>query len=225
MTIDLDTLSRICAAAPSGDWQVWTSNSWRRVLSSQAGQTVRVIEPVVQRHDNHPDLMFGPGVQEYLENVTPDVVAGLVREVRALRMRLEIDDNSPYDGIACRDETIRHQDKKIAALTAEVNAFTTISGDLNQEMWALFDKCERYKALCAAAYQLAGTMNAPVRFLDALSDGANGELEARAKTDDLLPVLATEVGTFPADKCPHPCRYSNAPDYSKAWSIRPKEKA
>jgi hypothetical protein len=93
---------------------------------------------------------------------------------------------------------------EVRRLRAEANAFTTISGDLNQEMWSLYDKCERYKALCAAAYQLAGLMNAPVRFLDALSDAANGELEARAKTDDLLPVLPTEVGAFPAESTDAP---------------------
>ncbi|ARK42635.1 hypothetical protein [Burkholderia pseudomallei] len=57
---------------------------------------------------------------------------------------------------------------------------------------------ERYQALCAVAYQLAGAMNAPVRFLDALADGANGDIEARQKTDDLLPVDPQETGAFPA---------------------------
>ncbi|KWA35784.1 hypothetical protein WT41_01670 [Burkholderia territorii] len=57
---------------------------------------------------------------------------------------------------------------------------------------------ERYQALCAAAYQLAGAVNAPVRFLDAFADAANGEIEARQKTDDLLPVDPAEAGAFPA---------------------------
>ena len=69
-----------------------------------------------------------------------------------------------------------------------------------QESADLRAQIEAYQALCAAAYQLAGVMNAPVRFLDALSDGANGELEARAKTDDLLPVTSDEVGTFLSDE-------------------------
>lgn len=68
------------------------------------------------------------------------------------------------------------------------------------EVRALREDAERYQALCAAAYQLAGTMNAPVRFLDALSDGSCGELEMRAKTDDLLPVSPDEVGSFLSDE-------------------------
>ncbi|MDN7700034.1 hypothetical protein QZM15_16310 [Burkholderia sp. AU44665] len=55
---------------------------------------------------------------------------------------------------------------------------------------------ERYQALCAAAYQLAGAVNAPVRFLDALADGANGEIEARQKTDDLLPLTREDIKTM-----------------------------
>ncbi|MDW9243660.1 hypothetical protein [Burkholderia cepacia] len=83
--IDLDQLEALVKAAPGGQWEVWASNSWRRVLSRQDGGNVRVIEPIVQRHDNHPDLMFGEGVREYLEGVTPDAVLALIAEMRALR--------------------------------------------------------------------------------------------------------------------------------------------
>jgi hypothetical protein len=83
--IDLDQLERLAKAAPSGQWEVWTSNSWRRVYANQGREQVRVIEPVVQRTDNHPDLWFGQGVAEYLEGVTPDAILELVAEVRRLR--------------------------------------------------------------------------------------------------------------------------------------------
>jgi len=41
-------------------------------------------------------------------------------EIARLRERLEIDPTHPYDGIYCRDETIRLQDIRIARLKAEV---------------------------------------------------------------------------------------------------------
>jgi hypothetical protein len=41
-------------------------------------------------------------------------------EITRLRERLEIDTRHPYDGIYCRDETIRLQDAEIARLKAEV---------------------------------------------------------------------------------------------------------
>ena len=83
--IDLDKLERIAKEAPADTWNVWTSHSWRRVMASDGGTTTRVMEPVVQRHDNHPDLMFGPGVVAWLEGVTPAAVLELIAEVRALR--------------------------------------------------------------------------------------------------------------------------------------------
>lgn len=79
-------------------------------------------------------------------------------------------------------------------MSALANTIRQLSGRLA----LLRAERERYQALCAAAYQLAGTVNAPVRFLDALADGANGEIEARQKTDDLLPVDPKETGAFPA---------------------------
>jgi hypothetical protein len=116
----LETLESIAKAAPSGRWEVWTSNSWRRVMaqSPNSVRTVQVIVPCVHPHDNHPDLMFGPGVKEWLEGVTPDALLSLIAEVRRLRERLEIDDRHGYDGIYCRDETIRLQDAEIARLKA-----------------------------------------------------------------------------------------------------------
>lgn len=53
-----------------------------------------------------------------------------------------------------------------------------------------------YQAVCAAAYQLAGTVGAPVRFLDALGDAANGCIGERVNPDDLLPVNITECDGF-----------------------------
>lgn len=52
----------------------------------------------------------------------------------------------------------------------------------------LVAKVDALQAVCAAAYQLAGAVGAPVRFLDALADAASDELEARVRTEDLLPV-------------------------------------
>jgi sugar phosphate isomerase/epimerase len=54
--------------------------------------------------------------QAYDDVSTPDVVLALIAEVRALRERLEIDPSHPYDGIYCRDETIRLQGEEIERL-------------------------------------------------------------------------------------------------------------
>lgn len=80
-------------------------------------------------------------------------------------------------------------------MSALANTIRMLSGRLA----LLRAERERYQALCAAAYQLAGAMSAPVRFLDAFSDGANGEIEARQKTEDLTPVDSKEMGAFPGE--------------------------
>jgi hypothetical protein len=100
MTIDLDALESLAKAAPSGQWEVWTSNSWRRVLAVDGRDTVRVIEPTVQRHDNHPDLMFGPGVKDWLEGATPSAILELCAEVRRLRELLGSIPRTPEAAIA-----------------------------------------------------------------------------------------------------------------------------
>ena len=56
------------------------------------------------------------------------------------------------------------------------------------------DKEVRYQKVCAAAYQLAGLVDAPLRFLDALSDASNGEPMADAI--ELLPVTQDECGAM-----------------------------
>lgn len=54
------------------------------------------------------------------------------------------------------------------------------------------EQIERYQKICAAAYQLAGLVDAPLRFLDALSDAANGE--PMEDGINLLPVTLDECG-------------------------------
>ena len=60
------------------------------------------------------------------------------------------------------------------------------------------DERAKYQQVCAAAYQLAGTVGAPVRFLDALGDAANGEIGKRTDPEKLLPVDLTECDEFPS---------------------------
>lgn len=59
----------------------------------------------------------------------------------------------------------------------------------------LESRIERYKALCAAAYQFAGAADAPLRFLNALSEGSNGNPLPEEMSLALLPVMADECGT------------------------------
>lgn len=84
MILDIDHLEALAKAAPQGKWEIWTSNSWRRIYADQGREKVRVIEPTTQ-HDRWPDLAFGPGVEAWMEGFTPEVALALIAEVRALR--------------------------------------------------------------------------------------------------------------------------------------------
>ncbi|WP_017522004.1 hypothetical protein ACQCLI_18375 [Pseudomonas nitroreducens] len=80
---------------------------------------------LVLRVDHKNDLFgfIGPKGEEdeaFFLACTPQAVLELISEVERLRNRLEIDERTPYDGIACRDETIKGLDEKCDRLKAEV---------------------------------------------------------------------------------------------------------
>jgi hypothetical protein len=60
---------------------------------------------------------------------------------------------------------------------------------LTAEMHRLRGEIEKYQGVCAAAYQFVGAVDGPVRFLDALSNAANGE---PASVEDSLALLPAE---------------------------------
>lgn len=57
---------------------------------------------------------------------------------------------------------------------------------------------EALRGVCASAYQLAGIVGAPVRFLDVLGDAANGEIGKRSDPEKLLPVRLDECDLWTA---------------------------
>jgi hypothetical protein len=104
--IDLDKLEAIAKAAPRGEWEVWTSNSWRRVMARDKGDVARVIEPTTHPMDKWPDLIFGSGVDAYLEEMQPATILALIAEVRAARdTSVEVDvekDRAPRRAVVFR---------------------------------------------------------------------------------------------------------------------------
>ncbi|MFD1558295.1 hypothetical protein ACFSHT_22140 [Paraburkholderia silviterrae] len=84
-------LRELVDALPDVDFEIWTSNSWRRVYFERG---CPAIEPCVQRTDNHPDLMFAPGVAAYLEAVGP----------KRVRMLLDLIDQQARDLAAMMED-------------------------------------------------------------------------------------------------------------------------
>jgi len=69
---------------------------------------------------------------EFIAAANPQAILGLIAEVERLRARLEIDERTPYDGIACRDETIKGLDEKCDRLKAEVERLRKVEALQNQ---------------------------------------------------------------------------------------------
>ncbi|MGU0777986.1 ead/Ea22-like family protein [Pseudomonas aeruginosa] len=59
---------------------------------------------------------------EFIAAANPQAILAMLDEIDRLRSRLEIDERTPHDGIACRDETIKVLDEKCDRLKAENEA-------------------------------------------------------------------------------------------------------
>ncbi|HHG4665874.1 TPA: ead/Ea22-like family protein [Pseudomonas aeruginosa] len=105
----------------------------------------------------------------------PKTVLALLDEIDGLRSRLEIDERTPHDGIACRDETIKVLDEKCDRLKAENEALRKFS---------------------AEAYQVLGALDAPENVLDNASDAANG---VPLRHETLLPFFAEDYEALRKD--------------------------
>ncbi|MDP5878677.1 hypothetical protein ACQYZM_15465 [Pseudomonas aeruginosa] len=69
-----------------------------------------------------PSLEHVFAITKFREAVEPKAILALLDEIDGLRSRLEIDERTPHDGIACRDETIKVLDEKCDRLKAENEA-------------------------------------------------------------------------------------------------------
>ena len=72
-------------AALAGNWELQTSNSFRRIGCHGDGD---VLCAVTQRSDGHPDLLAPPGVLDYVVAAQPRVVVQLLEDLDAADGRL-----------------------------------------------------------------------------------------------------------------------------------------
>lgn len=83
-----------------------------------------------------------------------DEITRLEARVHHLHERLEIDPEHPYDGIDCRDETIRQQDLRVARLEARVKqlegAGSALIADVRRRYPGEELRCQYMRALDAA---------------------------------------------------------------------------
>lgn len=114
-------------------------------------------------------------LHDFYDCVEPELILALLDEIDGLRSRLEIDERTPHDGIACRDETIKVLDEKCDRLKAENEAL---------------------RRFAAEAYQVLGALDAPENVLDNASDAANG---VPLRHGMLLPFFADDYESMRKD--------------------------
>ncbi|MCI0909593.1 ead/Ea22-like family protein [Pseudomonas aeruginosa] len=112
---------------------------------------------------------------EWIAAANPKTILALLDEIDGLRSRLEIDERTPHDGIACRDETIKVLDEKCDRLKAENEAL---------------------RRFAAEVYQVLGALDAPENVLDNASDAANG---VPLRHETLLPFFAEDYEALRKD--------------------------
>ncbi len=78
----------------------------------------RVAEDVI-RIERSEDEPISAAWDLFDSAANPQAILALLDEIDGLRSRLEIDERTPHDGIACRDETIKVLDEKCDRLKAE----------------------------------------------------------------------------------------------------------
>ncbi|WP_367875400.1 ead/Ea22-like family protein [Pseudomonas aeruginosa] len=113
-------LRRLARAATPGPWRVQTGCSWRRIGTDSGDGDV--LRPCTHPHDGWPDIVAPAENLKYIASANPKAILALLDEIDGMRSRLEIDERTPHDGIACRDETIKVLDEKCDRLKAENEA-------------------------------------------------------------------------------------------------------
>lgn len=78
----------------------------------------RLAEEVI-RIERNEDEPISAAWELFDSAANPTTILALLDEIDGLRSRLEIDERTPHNGIACRDETIKVLDEKCDRLKAE----------------------------------------------------------------------------------------------------------
>lgn len=85
--LDHAALRKLAEEATQGEWQVYDSNSWRRI-GLKGGYRI-IIEPITQR-DGHPDLHARREDLDYAAAASPSAVLALLDEVEEFQRTFDL---------------------------------------------------------------------------------------------------------------------------------------
>ncbi|HCU0339900.1 TPA: ead/Ea22-like family protein [Pseudomonas aeruginosa] len=102
-------LRRLAKAATPGPWE------YQAPLKILAADRTSIVLIAL----SHASYREDEANSRLIASANPKTILALLDEIDRLRSRLEIDERTPHDGIACRDETIKVLDEKCDRLKAE----------------------------------------------------------------------------------------------------------
>ncbi|HCE5785470.1 ead/Ea22-like family protein [Pseudomonas aeruginosa] len=139
---------------------------------------------------------------EFIAAANPKTILAMLDEIDGLRSRLEIDERTPHDGIACRDETIKVLDEKCDRLKVE-----------NERLLDELSACTEHPGGCGYWREAAKRRAEERDRLRAQNDALRGALHAvQAEVDGNLRPLTRDLvnmvsglnnGTHPNDIYDH----------------------
>ncbi len=128
--------------------------------------------------DEHDDELG-----QWIAAANPKTVLALLDEIDRLRSRLEIDERTPHDGIACRDETIKVLDEKCDRLKVE-----------NERLLDELSACTEHPGGCGYWREAAKRRAEERDRLKAQNDALRGALHAvQAEVDGNLRPLTRDL--------------------------------
>ncbi len=139
---------------------------------------------------------------EFIAAANPQAILAMLDEIDRLRSRLEIDERTPHDGIACRDETIKVLDEKCDRLKVE-----------NERLLDELSACTEHPGGCGYWREAAKRRAEDRDRLKAENEALRGALQAvQAEVDGNLRPLTRDLvnmvsglnnGTHPNDIYDH----------------------
>ncbi|MCT5772519.1 hypothetical protein [Pseudomonas aeruginosa] len=161
----------------------------------------RLAEDVI-RIERSEDESISAAWELFDSAANPKTILALLDEIDRLRSRLEIDERTPHDGIACRDETIKVLDEKCDRLKVE-----------NERLLDELSACTEHPGGCGYWREAAKRRAEERDRLKAQNDALRGALHAvQAEVDGNLRPLTRDLvnmvsglnnGTHPNDIYDH----------------------
>lgn len=134
MGIDLTKLKELAERATPGPWTLYVPENYQgpEELPGYGVECAEGRAIIWGALEPETGCQFDRDA-EFIAAANPQAILGLIAEVERLRNRLEIDERTPYDGIACRDETIKGLDEKCDRLKAENEALRSALTELRSK--------------------------------------------------------------------------------------------